>query len=113
MPLSDFAIEELMALRREAETSAYVLPEHREPKRAADPKLLTRNLARARKRFTKLGIQTFNLHDLRRTCRTGLARLKVEPHVAERVLNHAQDRIPGTYDVHDYLCLSRASVRSI
>lgn len=48
-------------------------------------------------------MEAFTLHDLRRTCRTGLARLKVAPHIAERVLNHAQEKIPGTYDVHDYL----------
>jgi hypothetical protein len=43
----------------------------------------------------KLGIAPFTLHDLRRTCRTGLSRLKVAPHVAERVLNHAQEKIAG------------------
>jgi integrase len=51
----------------------------------------------------ELGIAEFTLHDLRRTCRTGLARLKIAPHIAERVLNHAQEKIPGTYDTHDYL----------
>jgi len=79
----------------------------------ADPKLLTRNLARAfpesgakkkvRDTLTDRGIEPFTLHDLRRTCRTGLAKLKIAPHVAERVMNHAQEKIPGTYDVHDYL----------
>jgi hypothetical protein len=39
----------------------------------------------------------------RRTCRTGLARLKIPQHIAERVLSHAQEKIPGTYDAHDYL----------
>jgi hypothetical protein len=29
--------------------------------------------------------------------------LKIAPHIAERVLNHAQEKIPGTYDTHDYL----------
>jgi integrase len=61
-------------------------------------------------RFRKIGIANFTLHDLRRTCRTGLARLRVEPHIAERVLNHAQERIAGTYDVHDYLDERRAAL---
>jgi integrase len=69
----------------------------------ADPKLLTRNLSRAQDRFGEVGIGAITLHDLRRTCRTGLAKLKIAPHVSERVLNHAQDKIAGTYDVHDYL----------
>jgi integrase len=75
-----------------------------------DPKLYTRRIARCLKRFGKLGIAPFTLHDLRRTCRTGLARLKIEPHIAERVLNHAQERIAGTYDVYNYLDEKRAAL---
>lgn len=52
----------------------------------------------------------FTLHDLRRTCRTGLARLKVEPHIAERVLNHAQPGIAAVYDRHAYLKKQRAAL---
>lgn len=103
VPLSSWAVEEFKALKREAEGSAFVFPVDGNPKAPADPKLLTRNLARAQERFKALGIEPFTLHDLRRTCRTGLARLKVPPHIAERVLNHVQEKIPGTYDVHDYL----------
>jgi integrase len=43
-------------------------------------------------------------HDLRRTVSTGLARLKVQPHIRELVLGHAvMDRLVKTYDRHDYL----------
>jgi integrase len=42
-------------------------------------------------------------HDLRRTLRTGLARLSVPRDVAERCLNHALDGIEAVYNVHDYL----------
>jgi hypothetical protein len=62
-----------------------------------DPKLLTRNLAKCFERFKAQKIRAFTLHDLRRTCRTGLARLKIEPHITERVLNHVQERISGTH----------------
>jgi integrase len=68
-----------------------------------DPKQLTRSLARCQARFLEKGVQAFTLHDLRRTARTGLARLGIEPHIAERVLNHVQAKIPGTYDRHAYL----------
>lgn len=44
----------------------------------------------------------YNLHDTRRTCRTGLSRLRVPPHIAERVLGHAQQGIERVYDVHSY-----------
>jgi hypothetical protein len=35
-------------------------------------------------------LPSWRLHDLRRTLRTGLGRLKVAPHVAELVLNHVK-----------------------
>jgi integrase len=42
-------------------------------------------------------------HDLRRTLRTGLARLRVPREVAERCLNHAVEGIEAVYNIHDYL----------
>ena len=38
--------------------------------------------------------------ELRRTVRRDLARLNVEPHIAERVLHHAQATVAATYDRH-------------
>lgn len=73
-----------------------------ESDKAADPMVLTRSLARNLTRLRKKGVKPFTLHDLRRTVRTGLARLRIEPHIAERVLNHAQRRVVKTYDLHQY-----------
>jgi integrase len=109
VPLSAWAVAEFETLKGLSKKSAWVLPsnggEHH-----IDPKLLTRGVAKCLARFEEQGIEEFTLHDLRRTCRTGLARLKVEPHIAERVLNHAQERIPGTYDRHEYLDEKRAAL---
>jgi integrase len=102
VPLSDWALEELQALKRLAGRSRWVLPTD-EGGESADPALLTRGLARCLERFKKRGVAAFNLHDLRRTCRTGLSRLKVEPHIAERVLNHIQPGVAGVYDRFAYL----------
>ena len=102
VPLSDWAVKEFEALQRLARRARHVLPND-EADGPINPKLLTRGVARCQERMRKLGIAEFTLHDLRRTCRTGLARLKIAPHIAERVLNHAQEKIPGTYDTHDYL----------
>jgi integrase len=102
VPLSAWAVQEFEALQRLARHSPYVLPNEANDG-AVDAKLLTRGVARCQARMHDLGIAPFTLHDLRRTCRTGLARLKIAPHIAERVLNHAQEKIPGTYDTHDYL----------
>ena len=41
-------------------------------------------------------------HDLRRTVRTGLSRLRCPSEVAEAVLGHARSGIEGTYDLHKY-----------
>jgi len=44
----------------------------------------------------------WTLHDLRRTCRTGMGRLGIAPHVAERVLNHVKGGVEAIYDRHRY-----------
>jgi len=102
VPLGDWAIEEFLNLKSLAGSSPWVLP-GKDSRQPLDPKLLTRSVAKNLRRFKALGIEKFTLHDLRRTCRTGLAKLRVAPHIAERVLNHAQETIPGTYDRHDYI----------
>jgi integrase len=109
LPLCDWAIEELRSLKAEAEGSAWVLPA-KDQRKALDPKQLTRGVAKCQKRFNKRGIEAFTLHDLRRTCRTGLARLGVETHVAERVLNHVQPGIVGVYDRFEYFEQKRAAL---
>jgi integrase len=102
LPLSDAVIEELQKLKVMAEGSRYVLP-NADKSGPADPKYITRSVARCLKRFGKHGIAAFTPHDLRRTGRTGLARLGVKVDIAERVLNHARERMEATYDVHEYL----------
>ncbi len=102
MPLSEWAIEELQKLKVMAGGSRYVLP-NADKTAPADPKSITRSVARCLKRFKKYGVDAFTAHDLRRTGRTGLAKLGVKTDIGERVLNHARDRIEATYDVHGYI----------
>jgi integrase len=48
----------------------------------------------------------WRLHDLRRTCVSGMARLGVAPHVADKVLNHQSGTITGVaavYQRHEFL----------
>jgi len=42
------------------------------------------------------------LHDLRRTMRTGMGRLGVAPHIAERAVNHIKGGVEAIYDRHRY-----------
>ena len=64
---------------------------------------MTRSIARHLETFAEHKVGAFTLHDLRRTVRTGLAKLGIRPDIAERCLNHAQPGIIATYDVHQYL----------
>ena len=53
------------------------------------------------------GVTEWCWHDLRRTCRTGLSKLSVDPDTAARVLGHALLGLRGTYDKFDYLAPKR------
>jgi len=109
LPLSDWAVGELQKLKVMADGSRYVLPSG-DKSQPIDPKYITRGVARCLKRFKKHGVAAFTPHDLRRTGRTGLARLGVKVDIAERVLNHARERMEATYDVHDYVDEKRESL---
>jgi integrase len=47
------------------------------------------------------GMEPWVLHDLRRTCTTGMARLGIPPHVADKVLNHRTGVISGVAGVYN------------
>jgi integrase len=52
------------------------------------------------------GVTGWRLHDLRRTCVSGMAGLGVAPHVADKILNHQSGTISGTaavYQRHQFL----------
>jgi integrase len=48
-----------------------------------------------------IGVHGWRLHDLRRTATTGMARLGIPPHVADRVLNHTTGTIHGVAAVYN------------
>ena len=53
------------------------------------------------------------LHDLRRTMVSGMARLGVAPHVADKILNHQSGAISGVaavYQRHDFLAERKAAI---
>ena len=65
--------------------------------------LNTLNAALAKHIRPKLkDVENFTIHDFRRTARTHLAALGVEPFVAERCLNHKIKGVEGIYNRHDY-----------
>jgi len=55
----------------------------------------------------------WRLHDLRRTCVSGMARLGVAPHVADKILNHQAGTISGVaavYQRHEFLAERRKAL---
>jgi integrase len=59
------------------------------------------------------GVTGWRLHDLRRTCVSGMARLGVAPHVADKILNHQAGTISGVaavYQRHDFLSERREAL---
>jgi integrase len=63
--------------------------------------------SRAKRRLDQLsGVTGWRLHDLRRTCVSGMARLGIAPHVADKILNHQSGTISGVaavYQRHEFL----------
>lgn len=56
----------------------------------------------ASKAALKDGVAAWTVHDLRKTMRTGLGRVGVQPHVAELAINHCQEGIKAVYDRGKY-----------
>ena len=65
------------------------------------------HFATAKRKLDELsGVTGWRLHDLRRTCVSGMARLGVAPHVADKILNHQSGTISGVaavYQRHEFL----------
>ena len=65
------------------------------------------NFAVAKRKLDELSKVTgWRLHDLRRTCVSGMARLEISPHVADKILNHQSGTISGVaavYQRHEFL----------
>jgi integrase len=69
---------------------------------------------RSKHRLDELsGVSGWRLHDLRRTCVSGMARLGIAPHVADKILNHQVGTISGVaavYQRHEFLSERRQAI---
>jgi integrase len=68
----------------------------------------------AKRRLDQLsGVTGWRLHDLRRTCVSGMARIGIAPHIADKILNHQAGTISGVaavYQRHEFLCERREAL---
>jgi len=96
--------------QREVAISDYVFPASREGRRDGPGKHFGSFSAfgQGKEELDKVMAQTlpdippWQIHDLRRTARSLMARADVRPDIAERVLGHAILGVEGTYDRHSY-----------
>jgi integrase len=75
-------------------------------KRRIDARMLRTLRALARlhgDHSTKVELPPWTNHDIRRTVRSNLSRLKISEEAREAVMAHARPGIKGVYDHHDYL----------
>ncbi len=74
----------------------------------------SRAQARMRRAVEKLAapaaVPHWEVHDLRRSARTGLSTVGITPFVAELVVAHTQSGVHGTYDLHRYDAEKRAAL---
>ena len=60
-------------------------------------------------------VSGWRLHDLRRTAVSGMARLGVAPHVADKILNHTAGTISGVaavYQRHEFMAERKAALEA-
>jgi integrase len=101
--LSDSVVKILHELKVFARGSDYLFPSRRTSIRSPciSPDTLNRAISSLLNK-TDNDIEHFTVHDLRRTFRSLLSELKVQPHIAERCLNHKLKGIEQVYDRYDY-----------
>jgi integrase len=105
VPLSDQALAQFERLRVLSEGSAFVMASPQAEDGFTTDKALNHGMRRlfaGDPPLLSFPDPRPTPHDLRRTLRTGLARLKVPRDVAERSLNHALPEIESIYNTHDY-----------
>lgn len=64
-------------------------------------------------RKVKHGLDPFTIHDMRRTAKTLLASLGVQPHISERCLNHKIKGVEGIYDGYDYFAERKIALNAL
>ena len=98
IPLSDTVIGWFKELKRLSCGSKWILPA-RKMQNNVHVAESTLGVALAK---VQHGLEPFTIHDMRRSAKTLLASLGVQPHISERCLNHKIKGVEGIYDGYDY-----------
>lgn len=114
IPLPRQAVDDLRELMRLGNGSAWLLPARKMQARMVPHIDLNTVGAAINKSIRPLmkGIDTFTLHDFRRTARTHIEALGFPPYIGERCLNHKVKGVEGIYNRHDYFDERKAALQA-
>lgn len=100
--LSTKAVE--LLARRKDNNSTFVFPSNRGNKHIQQKAIVIALCHERNGVLPKdtLKIDNWSAHDLRRTTRSGLSRLRCPSNIAEAILGHSKKGVEGTYDLHQY-----------
>lgn len=127
IPLTGSVLDWLEELKVRSAGSEFVFPSRRASKRRgyisddtlnhALAKMFGKKVDSNKQPYPNLlgnaGVEHFTVHDLRRTCRSLLAKAGIAAHIAERCLNHKLKGVEGIYDRYDYLDERRGALVQI
>jgi integrase len=106
VPLSPAVVSILRPLRGERKPSEYVFGKYADAPFSgfskATRELQADMLAKLREDDAEAEQSDWRIHDLRRTAASGMAALRVQPHIIEAVLNHTVSKLQRTYQVYLY-----------
>lgn len=111
IPLSSQVVTWLKELKRLSCGSDYVLPARKMQDRMI-PHISESTLSVAMSKVEH-DLEPFTIHDLRRTAKTLLGSLGVQPHISERCLNHKIKGVEGIYDGYDYFEERKAALKAL
>lgn len=111
IPLPTVTVEWLLELRQMSLNSQWVLPARKmQHKMIPHIQESTLPVALAKVRSNLPDVPDFTIHDFRRTGRSHLAALGVDPVVAERCLNHRIKGVEGIYNRYEYFKERKAAL---
>jgi integrase len=107
VPLNPVALEVLEQARFYSGKSKFVFRSSFKKDSSITVAAISRAVVR---HLAEMKLEKFTPHDLRRTCRTGLATLKVSDVVAEKILSHRLQGVLGVYNRATYEPERRAAL---
>lgn len=107
VPLSPLVVEIIEQAKFYSGKSRFVFRSNLKKNKHLPVRAISRAVVR---HLDDLKIEKFTPHDLRRTCRTGLADLKVSDIVAEKILSHKLQGVLGVYNRAAYKPERRAAL---